>query len=68
MCMILAVALVFFMGYQAYAKVNLAPGGIARTNTLLQWIIILTVFIPICVGLFIFGKYAFRKEFDHLED
>lgn len=67
LCMILSVVLVFFMIYQAYFKVNLAPEGIARTNTLLQWIIILLVFIPICGGLFIFGKYALRKEFDNLE-
>lgn len=67
LCMILSVVLVFFMIYQAYLKVNLAPEGIARTNTLLQWIIILLVFIPICGGLFIFGKYALRKEFDNLE-
>lgn len=65
--MILSVVLVFFMIYQAYLKVNLAPEGIARTNTLLQWIIILLVFIPICGGVFIFGKYALRKEFDNLE-
>lgn len=66
--MILAVMLVIFMVYQAYAKVNIAPEGVARTNTLLQWIIILIIFIPICGGLFIFGKYALKKEFDNLDD
>jgi len=65
--MLLAVITVFFMIYQVYLKVNLAPEGIARTNTLLQWIIILLVFIPICAGLFIFGRYALKKEFDNLE-
>lgn len=65
--MTLAVALVLFMFWQAYLKVSLATDGIMRTNTLLQWIIILLVFIPICAGLFIFGRYAMNREFDELE-
>lgn len=65
--MTLAVALVLFMFWQAYLKVSLATAGILRTNTLLQWIIILLVFIPICAGLFIFGRYALNREFDELE-
>ncbi len=65
--MTLAVALVLFMFWQAYLKVSLATDGIMRTNTLLQWIIILLVFIPICAGLFIFGRYALNREFDELE-
>jgi len=65
--MILAVVLVLFMFRQAYLKVSLATAGIMRTNTLLQWIIILLVFIPICIGLFIFGRYALNREFDELE-
>ena len=65
--MTLAVVLVLFMFRQAYLKVSLATIGIMRTNTLLQWIIILLVFIPICAGLFIFGRYALNREFDELE-
>ena len=65
--MTLAVALVLFMFWQAYLKGSLATDGIMRTNTLLQWIIILLVFIPICAGLFIFGRYALNREFDELE-
>jgi len=66
--MLLSPVLVIFMVYQAYLKVNLAAEGIPRTNTLLQWVIILIVFIPICAGLFLFGKYAMANEFDHLEE
>lgn len=65
--MTLAVALVLFIFWQAYLKVSSATTGIMRTNTLLQWIIILLVFIPICAGLFIFGRYALNREFDELE-
>ena len=64
---ILSVVLVVFMVYQAYQKVGLAAAGIPRTNTLLQWVIILMVFIPVCAGLFIFGRYAMGNEYDHLE-
>ncbi len=60
---ILSIALVFFMFYQAWDKIQLAPIGVARTNTTLQWIIILIVFIPVCAGLFIFGKYAWNNEY-----
>ncbi len=62
--MILSILLVGFMLYQAFDKVGMAPEGVVKTNTMLQWIIILLVFIPICAGLFIFGKYALRGEYD----
>ena len=62
--MILSILLVGFMLYQAVDKVGMAPAGALKTNTMLQWIIILLVFIPICVGLFIFGKYALGGEYD----
>jgi hypothetical protein len=32
----------------------------------LQWVIILLIFTPICVGFFIFGTYASKGEYDHL--
>lgn len=62
--MILSVVLVLFMIYQAIDKISLAPAGVAKTNTMLQWCIILIIFIPICAGLFIFGKYALSKEYN----
>lgn len=65
---LLAPALVIFMVIQAYDKVGKAAEGIARTNTLLQWAIIIIIFIPICAGLAIFGYYAIRGEYDHLPE
>ncbi|MEP7324292.1 MAG: DUF6814 family protein [Saprospiraceae bacterium] len=62
--MILSIVLVIFMIYEAYLKVVAATPGVTRTNTFLQWIIILLVFIPICTGLFIFGRYAMNREYD----
>lgn len=55
-----------FMFWQAWEKISLAPAGIEQTNTALQWGIILLIFIPIAIGLMIFGKYALQGEFDEL--
>ncbi len=64
--MIVAIGMVIFMGWQANEKISNAAEGITRTNALLQWSIILIIFIPVCIGFFIFGKYASQGEYDHL--
>jgi hypothetical protein len=63
---VLAPVLVIFMFMQASEKIGKATEGIAKTNTLLQWSIILIIFIPICAGLAIFGLYGVKGEYDHL--
>jgi hypothetical protein len=65
--MMMAPALVIFMGWQAYEKISVATGP-ARANVALQWIIIMAVFVPICAGFYIFGKYSFRGEYAHLPE
>ena len=55
-----------FMAWQAYEKIAASPAGVAQTNTALQWGIILLIFIPIAIGLVIFGKYAMAGEYDKL--
>lgn len=55
-----------FMAWQAYDKISEAKAGVEQTNTALQWGIILLIFIPIAIGLVIFGKYALAGEFDKL--
>jgi uncharacterized Tic20 family protein len=35
-------------------------------NSPVNWIVIIAIFIPIAIGLVIFGWYAFRGEYDHL--
>jgi ABC-type molybdate transport system permease subunit len=65
---VLAPSLVIFMIMQAIEKVGKAAEGIARTNTLLQWSIIIIIFIPICIGLAIFGFYALKGEYAHLPE
>ena len=65
---LLAPLAVIFMTLQAIEKTNVAAVGIARTNTMLQWSIILFIFIPICTGLAIFGYYALKDEYKKLPD
>jgi hypothetical protein len=64
----LAPIMVIFMFIQASEKISEATEGVAKTNTFLQWAIILIIFIPICIGLAIFGFYAFKNEYAHLPE
>jgi len=64
--MLLGPASVIFLFMQAYEKTGLAEAGADKTNTALQWGIILFIFIPISAGLVIFGYYALKGEYDQL--
>ena len=64
--MLLGPASVIFLFMQAYQKTGLAATGADKTNTALQWGIILFIFIPISAGLVIFGYYAMKGEYDQL--
>ena len=63
---LLAPAAILFMMQQAIEKTKAAAEGVAKTNTALQWGIILFIFIPICTGLAIFGFYALKGEYKNL--
>ena len=65
--MLLAPALVAFLVWQATDKIQHAT-EITRSNVILQWVIILFIFLPICTGLFIFGYYAYKGNYDHQQD
>lgn len=65
--MLLAPAVICFLIYQAVEKISVAP-ILHKANVSLQWVIILLVFTPICVGFFIFGKYASSNEYEHLPE
>jgi len=41
-----------------------AAAEAAKTNSLLQWSIIVIIFLPIAIGLVIFGVYALQGEYD----
>ena len=59
---------IIFMFLQALEKISLAAEGVEKTNTALQWGIILFIFIPISAGLVIFGYYAMKGEYDKLPE
>lgn len=75
-------AVMVFMLWQAMDKismarqqVNLVAAGTAKdaassivTNTILQWSIIIAIFLPIALGMIIFGKYAKEGAYDTLPD
>jgi hypothetical protein len=51
--------------------VKTAAGEIARKpviDTKIQWGVFIIVFIPIAIGLMIFGFYALKGEYDHLPE
>lgn len=37
-------------------------------DTKIQWIVFVVIFIPIAIGLMIFGWYAFKGEYHHLPE
>lgn len=63
-CLLLAPAIVILLVMQAADKIGKAAEGVMRTNTLLQWGIILFIFVPIAIGFMIFGYYALKGEYD----
>ncbi len=63
--MFLAPVIICFLVYQADIKIQ-AASATTKANVILQWSIILIIFIPICIGFFLFGKYAAGNEYAHL--
>jgi hypothetical protein len=63
--MFLAPAIIWFLASQAIQKIGHA-NALTKSNVTLQWVIILTIFTPICIGFLIFGYYAFKGEYDQL--
>ena len=63
--MVLSPAIILFLLYEAFVKIGAATEA-AKANTILQWAIILLIFLPISIGFFIFGKYASQNEYEQL--
>ncbi len=76
--MALGPAAVYFMVSQAAIKIGAANTKIekaadevakaveiaAKTNITLQWGIIIGIFVPVAIGMCIFGFYALKGEYD----
>ena len=50
------------------AVFNISSGGTGDINKPIPWIIVIAIFTPIAIGLSIFGWYAWKGEFDVIED
>ena len=50
------------------AVIHIDPLGKKDINNPIIWIIIITIFTPIAIGLMIFGWYAFKNEYEHLPE
>jgi hypothetical protein len=54
-----------------YYLVKTAAAEIAKKpviDTKIQWIVFVVVFIPIAIGIIIFGYYALQGDYDHLPE
>jgi len=54
-----------------YYLIKTAVAEIARKpviDTKIQWAVFVIVFIPIAIGITIFGYYALKGEYDHLPE
>lgn len=55
---------IFYLIKTAAAEIAKDPG----TNTIIQWSVFVIIFIPIAIGIMIFGYYALKGEYDHLPE
>jgi len=64
--LLLAPVVIYFLVYGAVT--NIDPAGKKDINNPVIWIIIITIFTPIAIGLMIFGWYALKGEYDNLPE
>lgn len=62
--MIIAPVIIYFLIMGAVH--NIDPAGTKDINKPIPWIIIITIFTPIAIGLMIFGWYSLKGEYDKL--
>lgn len=64
--MIIAPVIIYLLVAGAVHNINSA--GIKDINKPIPWIIIITIFTPIAIGLMIFGYYALKGEYTKLPE
>jgi hypothetical protein len=62
--MLLGPVTIFYLLKTAAAEIDRKP----HIDTKIQWAVFVVIFIPIAIGMIIFGYYAFRGEYDHLPE
>jgi len=60
--MLLGPVAIFFLLNTALAEIAKKP----VIDTKIQWGVFVVVFIPIAIGLMIFGYYAYKGGYDHI--
>lgn len=63
--MLIAPVVIFILVSGAVSNIG---NGTKDINKAVPWIIIITIFTPIAAGLFIFGYYAFEREYEQLPE
>ena len=58
---LVGIASIGLLVYSAATNINSAKGDIGKP---IPWIIIISVFTPIAIGLIIFGWYSLKGEYD----
>ena len=64
--MIMAPVIIYFLVTGAIH--NISSTGTKDINKPIPWIIIITIFTPIAIGLMIFGYYAVKGEYQKLPE
>lgn len=64
--LLVAPVVIYFLVSGAITHID--PQGKKDINNPVIWIIIITIFTPIAIGLMIFGWYAWKGEYEHLPE
>jgi hypothetical protein len=62
--MLLGPVAIYYMIKTAAAEITKKP----VIDTKIQWAVFIIVFLPIAIGLVLFGWYAFKNEYQQLPD
>ena len=63
--MVLAPVIIYLLVMGAVHNIG---AGVKDYNKPIPWIIIITIFTPIAIGLMTFGYYSFKGEYDKLPE
>jgi hypothetical protein len=63
--MLLAPVIIYFLVSGAIQNIG---NGTKDINKPIPWLIIITIFTPIALGLMIFGYYSFKGEYDSVAE
>ncbi len=62
--MIMGPVAIFYLIRTAAEEITKKP----VIDTKIQWIVFVVIFIPIAIGIMVFGWYALKGEYDHLPE